>query len=171
MKVAGLIAAMAAAGVLLAGCSTMSQGMGGGELDVKDKPIEPVLFSWQSEDGGISGDMVATLPNTTYTGNFLQITRQTERTTMAPFWDGWNAHWSDWPYWGNANPMAFGAHDVTRFTREYSGKVVANLQNPGGQRMRCRFHLNDPAGGMSGGGEGECQLAGGKVVAAAIDRR
>jgi hypothetical protein len=30
--------------------------------------------------------------------------------------------------------------------------------------MRCHFNLNDPLAGMGGGGQGQCQLAGGATV-------
>ena len=50
--------------------------------------------------------------------------------------------------------------------RDYSGKVVATLTGQGDQRMRCRFHLVASASGMSGGGDGQCQLADGRAVQA-----
>ena len=152
---------------LIGACSTSSQGMGGGELAVAGRPSQPVLFTWQSQDGGISGTLVAALPNATYTGAFMQVTTETERSMLLPLWSGWDIGWADWPYWTFDAPSA---DRITRFTREYSGKVVATLQDPGGQRMRCRFHMDVPAAGMAGGGQGECQLAGGKVVAAVINR-
>jgi hypothetical protein len=52
----------------------------------------------------------------------------------------------------------------------YSGKVIANLKGPGTQQLRCRFQLNDPAGGMGGGGQGECQFGGGRTVDATFAR-
>lgn len=57
-------------------------------------------------------------------------------------------------------------YPTTQFITHYSGKVVATLTGQGDQRMRCRFHLVAPASGMSGGGEGQCQLADGRVVQA-----
>ena len=152
--------------LVLAGCATT--GMGSGEITAQGKPAEPVLFSWKSNDGGISGSMVATLPDATYTGQFFQITQQTQNEVLAPMWNGWNPGWYDWPYWSQPGPTPY---NVTQFITHYSGKVVANLEANGGQHMRCRFHLANPAGGMSGGGQGECQLAGGRVINAAIDRR
>lgn len=149
----------------LAGCTTT--GMGGGELTAKGKPAEPVLFSWKSSDGGLSGSMVATLPDATYTGRFFQIARQTRREILAPMWEGWNEGWSDWPYWSQPWPAGY---DVTQFITYYSGKVVANLETRGGGRMRCRFHLGDPVAGMPGGGRGECQLSGGRVIDAVLNR-
>lgn len=143
----------------LAACA--SSGMGGGELSRRGKAEEPVLFSWQSTDGGITGTMAATLPGATYQGRFFQITEQTQKLTIAPLWDGWEPGWRDWPYWGYG---ALGPYDVTQFVTRYTGKVVANLRSDAGKRMRCRLHLAAPARGMAGGGEGECQIQGGGVV-------
>lgn len=150
---------------LLAGCAT--SGVGVGDMASTGTPTEPVLFSWRSKDGGITGSMVATLPDATYTGQFFQITRQTVRESLAPLWDGWAEAWDDWPYWYRPWP---GTYNVTQFITHYSGKVVANLETDGGQRMRCRFHLANPAAGMSGGGQGECQLSGGRHIDANFHR-
>jgi hypothetical protein len=151
----------------LTGCSTLSSGMGGGDLVAKGKDSQPVMLTWQSHDGGITGTMAATLPDATFEGQFVQITQQTRNETMAPMWMGWNEGWSDWPYWPGPT---MGMYDVTTFGRQYSGKVVANLRNPGGQYMRCRFDMNEPAAGMAGGGQGECQMTGGRRVDAVINR-
>lgn len=150
---------------ILSGCATT--GMGSGEMTQKGKPTEPVLFSWKSSNGGNSGSMVANLPDATYTGRFFQITRQTARETLGPMWDGWNEGWSDWPYWTQPWPSDY---NVTQFITNYSGKVVANLHASKGQYMRCRFHLAEPASGMSGGGQGECQISGGRVINAEFGR-
>ncbi len=146
--------------LMLGACTT--SGMGGGELSRPGKPDESVLYSWKSNDGGITGTMVATLPNATYQGRFFQITQQTVSDSMAPMWDGWNAGWTDWPYW-DGEPYG-GPYDWTQFSTRYSGKVIANLQTDSGRRMRCRFHLIQPMQGMSGGGDGVCQVQGGGVV-------
>lgn len=166
MRAVGILVALVVGTAGLSGCMTPTQGMGGGELDQKGQPDEPVMFSWRSQDGGISGTLVATLPNATYTGPFVQITSQTQRTVVAPIWLGWQDSWVDWPLGALDGP----GDDWTRFTRVYSGKVVANLQNAGGKRMRCRFQMNSPVLGMAGGGQGQCQLSGGRVVAAVINR-
>lgn len=110
---------------------------------------------------------LATLPDATFTGPFVQITQETRREALRPLWAGWNEGWNDWPYWSRPT---LGPFDPVRFTRVYSGKVVANLRDVGGRYMRCRFHLDDPARGMSGGGSGECHLAGGRSVDAIINR-
>nr|WP_145546350.1 hypothetical protein [Variovorax boronicumulans] len=157
-------AAVAAVALLALGaCSTLSTGMGGGDLTRQGQSQEPVLFSWRSHDGGITGTMVATLPDATYQGRFFQITQQTERESVVPLWDGWTEGWTDWPYWG----WGPGGMDTwTQFSTRYTGKVLANLQTDDGKRMRCRLHLAQPIQGMAGGGDGECQLQGGGTIRA-----
>ena len=154
-------AALAAAVLALGACAT--SGMGGGELVRKGEGDQPVLFSWKSDDGGMSGTMTARLPDATYRGRFFQITRQTERRSIEPLWNGWPEGWYDWHYWG---PDAYEPYAVTQFITRYTGKVVANMRNDDGKRMRCRMHLIAPARGMAGGGEGECQIHGGGTVSA-----
>lgn len=165
------VAAVAAVG--LGGCAIHSSGLGGGDLVTKKNGDEPVLLSWQSTDGGISGSMDLTLPDATYQGRFVQITHDVRESTLAPMWTGWGgAYWGDWTYndWNYGSGPWDGPVDFDNFSRYYSGKVVANLRDAGGQWMRCRFQLDDPSRGISGGGDGQCQLAVGKTIHAVIDR-
>ena len=154
-----------AALLALAGCA--SSGLGGGELARKDKPPEPAIFSWTSNEGGTSGRMVAALPHALYTGRFFRISRTTEREMLSPLWEGWPEGWTDWPYWTRPWPAPY---DAVQFLVSYTGKVVANLATDDGRRMRCRFHLADPAAGMPGGGRGECQLSDGRTIDAVLNR-
>lgn len=155
-------AAMAAAAALLAaGCG--SSGMGGGEMAMPRGVEMPVLFSWHSDDGGRSGEMTATLPEATYQGPFFEIHEGMVRESLMPLWDGWPKGWDDWPFWAAS---ASGADPTLQFVTRYTGKVVANLRSPSGQAMRCRLHLREPTRGMAGGGDGECQIAGGRTVQA-----
>lgn len=158
-KAVATMAAFAAAGAILAGCTTT--GMGGGDLVRTGKANVPVLFSWTSKDGSIDGTMTATLPNATYQGRFFQIKSTQTTQSLAPMWDGWAYGWTDWPYWGPP-----GGFDAVSFSTLYSGKVVANLRSPGGDLMRCRFHMIQPESGMQGGGSGECQLSSGGTIQA-----
>ncbi|HSO44597.1 MAG TPA: hypothetical protein VLQ47_03665 [Rhodoferax sp.] len=151
----------------LTGCTTT--GTGGGQFKGGGAAQEPVAFSWTSTDGGLSGTMTATLPDTSYQGGFFQITQQTRSEVLTPLWNNWNRGWNDWPYWGG--PMMRQPVPTTQFITHYSGKVVANLTGEGGRYMRCRFHLGSPARGMSGGGEGQCQLADGREVLAFFPSR
>lgn len=148
--------------VTLAACT--STGIGGGHLSGAGATEEPVVFNWTSTDGGISGTMSAALPaGMVFQGRFFQITQQTRAEVLDPLWTHWRPGWNDWPYWGS--PFS-PPYPTTQFITHYSGKVVATLASPDQQHMRCRFHLVKPAQGMSGGGEGECQLAAGQVVRA-----
>jgi hypothetical protein len=45
-----------------------------------------------------------------------------------------------------------------------------HLQGPDGQYLRCRFQLNDPPSGMSGGGQGQCNLGDGRTIDALFPR-
>lgn len=149
----------ATAVAMAAGCTIT--GLGEGEMSLKGMDEEPVMFSWQSNDGGITGTMTAALPDATYSGHFFQITQQTRSETITPLWSGWSTGWLDWPYWGWGR---FGPYDWTQFATRYTGKVVANLGSSDGRRMRCRLHMARPMDGMSGGGDGECQLQGGATI-------
>lgn len=145
----------------LVACTTT--GFGGGQLAGPGAREEAVAFSWTSTDGGISGTMTAALPTVSYQGRFFQITQQTRGEVLTPLWTHWNRGWYDWPYW--SGPVA-PPYPATQFITYYSGKVVATLEAPDNRRMRCRFHLVEPTRGMSGGGEGQCQLSDGRVVRA-----
>jgi hypothetical protein len=157
-----------AVSALLTACTTT--GIGGGQLTGAGADEQAVVFTWRSTDGAMSGSMNAQLPNETYTGRFFQITRQTRSEVLAPLWTHWSLGWYDWPYWGGVaqGPYPY-PYPTVQFITHYSGKVVATLESPGNQRLRCRFHLAEPARGMLGGGEGECQLTGGRVVRALFE--
>ena len=140
---------------LAAGCTTMGTGFG-----ATDTGTNPVNFSWKSTNG-VSGSMNATLSNgKAFTGQFFQITSDTTVDNLGPLWTGWGGYgargrWGDnWGFW-DAGP---------EFVTHYSGKVVANLASADGKHMRCKFQLMDPQDGMSGGGQGQCQLPGGKTI-------
>lgn len=163
MKNTRLSASLLLALLTLMGCT--STGVGEGQLTSASAPEESVSFIWTSTDGGISGTMVASLPGQAFEGRFFQITQQTRGEALSPLWLHWHRGWYDWPYWSrHARPPITS----TQFITHYSGKVVATLAAPDQQRMRCRFHLVEPARGMPGGGEGECQLSGGRSVRASF---
>ena len=163
IRIAALGAAVSAA--VLGGCA--SSGIIGADLVKNGRAVDPVLISWASKDGSIDGTMTAALPGATYQGRFMQITREVDSNTLAPMWSGWAMGWSDWPGYGPDWAMAaMPPMDAMQFSTVYSGKVVANLKSPGGKLMRCRFQMARPDAGMSGGGTGECQLAGSATVQA-----
>ena len=162
MKTTRLCATLVPLVLALTGCTTT--GIGGGQLSGQGVQENPVAFSWTSTDGGISGTMTAALPDgAIFQGRFFQITQQTRAEVLNPLWMHWHNGWNDWPYWDGPYAQPF---PTTQFITYYSGKVVATLESPDQQYMRCRFHLVGPTQGMSGGGEGECQLSQGRVVRA-----
>jgi hypothetical protein len=148
----------------LAGCTTV--GVGAGHVSGAGAQDQSASFAWTSTDGGMSGTMTASLPGLTYQGRFFQITQQTRADLLAPLWTHWRNGWNDWPYWDS--PM-MGPYPATRFITYYSGKVAATLESTDKQYMRCRFHLVEPARGMSGGGEGECQVSDGRTIRATFE--
>ena len=146
---------------LAVSCTSMGSGSG-----FVAPGNEAVSFSWKSADGsGTSGQMSATLADgKIFSGDYLEITRQAATPGLDPLWEGWDrGAWNGWP---GDEPMmpAFGSSTV------YSGRVLANLRAADGQRMRCRFHLNVPSQGMSGGGQGKCQLENSRSVDALFPR-
>jgi hypothetical protein len=161
IKSVSMRVAMLVSLAIFGGCATM--GVGQGDISHHHQPDTPVTFTWKSTDGGQRGTMMATLQGATYRGRFFQITRQTRLDMLTPLWEGWNEGWSDWPYWGG--PFA-GGYDISQFVTYYSDKVLANLLDSKGQRMRCRFLLYSPSAGMTGGGQGECQLSSGHKITA-----
>ena len=144
--------ALLCAAIALSACTSL--GTGSGEVSPGGAPV---TFSWKSTDGGTTGTMSATLAGRqTFSGPYLEVTRQVRNEDFGPMWDGWSYGWNDWYGWGPfPEPM---------FVTEYTGRVMANLQAADGQRMRCRFQLNTPLDGMTGGGQGECQLDNGRSV-------
>ncbi|WP_077000092.1 hypothetical protein [Variovorax sp. KK3] len=158
LRFAAITGALAAA-ALLGACTTT--GTFGGDVVRNGRATTPVQFSWQSKDGSIDGTMTAKLPDATYQGRFMQVTRQVDSDTLAPMWAGWPNAWSDWPMGGMPGMM-----DATQFSTVYSGRVIANLKSPGGALLRCRFQMTQPDAGMGGGRTGECQGVGGSVIQA-----
>ncbi|HJT40653.1 MAG TPA: hypothetical protein VJ762_10030 [Sphingobium sp.] len=151
-------AAVLAAALLATACTTTGTGIGSSQA-----PGAAATFNWSSE-GPRTGSMTAMLADgRQYTGGFFQITSETRVEDLTPLWVGWGPiygrrfHRGGWDYWGPSD----------QFVTHYSGKVLANLAGPGGQ-MRCRFTLIHPASGMSGGGEGTCQLPGGTHIQASF---
>ena len=148
------IALLLGAGIALGACTTMGTGTGS-----ETPGNSPVNFAWTSKDGGTTGTMTARLTDgRTFSGPYLQVTRAARIDDLEPMWAGWRYGWDDWGFPASA------------FATKFSGRVMANLQANDGERMRCRFHLNDPVDGMSSGGQGECQLANGRAVDAVFPR-
>ena len=151
----GIAAALCMA-LALGACTTMGTGTGS-----TVQGNSPVSFAWKSKDGGVTGTMTATLSTgSVYTGPYLELTQTSQTPDFSPMWVGWSPYWNDWQF--GLSPMAN--------TTTYTGKVVANLQGPDSQHMRCSFNLNNPMAGMGGGGQGKCQVAGGPTVDATFPK-
>lgn len=48
----------------------------------------------------------------------------------------------------------------------HEGEILANLIAEDGDRLRCRFRLEQPSIGMSGGGSGDCESTAGERISA-----
>jgi hypothetical protein len=155
-----VLSTLLCAGIALSACTSM--GTGSGSVAPGGAPVN---FSWKSTDGGTSGTMSATLDNgKTYSGSYLQITQQVHTQDMV--WDRgyteWGAGWNDWDGWG--------PFPVDAVATQYSDRVLATLNDGKSDLMRCRFYLNSPIDGMTGGGQGKCQLKNGRSVDAVFPR-
>ncbi|WP_395396047.1 hypothetical protein WBP07_22220 (plasmid) [Novosphingobium sp. BL-8A] len=142
---------------LVAGCTTAGTGYG----QPRGLGGPNATFTWQAQSAR-SGTMNASLSDgSSYSGPFFQVTRETRVDELAPLWVGWGPGIG--PGWGPRRGWG-GSWDYWRPTQSvithYSGRVLANLEGPSGH-MRCRFTLMRPSSGMSGGGEGQCQLPAG----------
>jgi hypothetical protein len=141
--------------LLSAGRTTMGTGYG-----TTAAGTNPVHFDWRSSDD-VSGTLYATLDDgSVYAGSYFQITENTTSDILGPLWDGWDASWGfgGWGYWDSGSD----------FITHYTGRVVANLADPEGKHIRCKFQLVHPSKGMVGGGEGDCQLPDGKTIDASF---
>jgi hypothetical protein len=149
------LGAVALAALCVGACATMGTGVGetrGGGQGVN--------FSWKAQDA-VKGQMTATLANgETLSGPMFQITSDTRVDDVTPMVAGWHRRWGGWGGFGGWGSWDAGPDFITH----YSGRVVANLAGANGDRMRCNFRLVRPASGMSGGGQGKCQLTGGKTI-------
>ena len=141
----------------IAGCTTMGTGVG----STRNGDVH-ANFAWKSSDNR-TGTLDADLNDgKRFSGPYFEVTRESRMETLAPLWAGWNGRWHGWSYWG--------PEPSTEFITHYSGRVVANLEDADGDRMRCHFRLIRPAQGMAGGGEGACQLPSGESIDAAFAR-
>lgn len=154
---------------LVAGCAT--SGMGSGRVEAPGKPDAEgeAVFTWRASADATRGDIEAELPDgRIFRGSF----RQVSRATLAEPGSWWGeldpAHAGGGPEegWGDrGHAWRYGAtSDHSGFVRHYSGHVVAQLDGPRGERMRCSFALARPEDGPASGGVGECELSGGERI-------
>lgn len=134
---------------LAAGCAT--KGAMTGEISVPDGASERVSLQYVGDRTGDSGYLSVTLPGgESFNGPYARVGSP---SAIAPGLDI-NSSVVDWGE--TADEWTFGEAD--------SDKVVALLQGNRGNKIRCRFTLRYAAGGLRGGGTGECQTNTGKKI-------
>ena len=143
--------AFALAGALVAGCA--STGTMTGELAKPDGPPQRVTLSYVADRTRDSGDLSVTLPDgESFAGRYWGA-GSTEAAVAAP---GLDIDFSVDAESEIGNKWTFDRGDPST--------VVALLQGSRGHKIRCRFTLLYPAGGVSDGGTGECQVStGGRI--------
>ncbi|UJR86253.1 hypothetical protein [Sandaracinus amylolyticus] len=151
-------AALVVSVLALGACAT--SGSGRGELQTVGKQREgDVEFAWIAEPDATRGDISATLPDgRVFRGTFLQITSSTLTSDVSPYWTTWGHAW----YGGYGYPLMY--YDYPGFVRTYSGRVIAQLEGPGEERMRCAFVLARPEDGPASGGMGDCEISTGEQI-------
>jgi hypothetical protein len=148
-----------AMGLLAILSSCKSNGVGEGASDSGDVRAQ---FTWQQTEPS-SGLLAATLTGRsglteTYKEKFHQITSNSEIDTPGPLWHPWHPGWGAWAYWDPEPAQALVTH--------YTWHVLANRAGPTGNPYSCEFQLIRADEGMTGGGQGRCQLAPGKTIRA-----
>lgn len=138
--------------LVLAACTSTGTGQGFLRNDAEAR----VQFEWQGIGTG-SGTLTARFQDgREFSGSFFQVMRAAQTDHPTPAWACWPPAWSVWASWyQDSGP---------EFERQYSGRVLANLDGPEGTSMSCRFQLVRPRSGLQGGGHGSCELSGGDVV-------
>lgn len=160
---AALAAACAIAAGAVAGCATSGYGSGRVEAPGKPEAEGEATFRWTADADATRGTIRAALPDgRIFRGDFLQVTSTTVAQDLSPYWASWGGPWYGWGYGG--------PYDYTTFVRHYSGRVIAQLEGPNGERMRCRFLLARPEDGPQSGGVGDCELSSGETIAYATLR-
>jgi hypothetical protein len=139
--------------------SCSHEGVGTGVLEKpaasagSEKPEGIVEFSWRSGADPSDGRIEAvTSDGRKFDGTFVQPRGHAWVDSYDPYWDAWTN-----VGWGVPSPWYVGPQDA--FITTYSGKALAHLMAPDGTRMRCVFILRDPSSGMTGGGQGDCQMS------------
>lgn len=152
--------------ITLFGCT--STGTARGQLVTANGQTQYVTFVWRSDAGDLRrGSLSVLLPSgQEFAGSYRQVSHTYPVSFYGPMWTGWQPYWPDWrPYW-YAGPMGW---DGPRWVRVYEGRVIARLEAQNSpDYMRCRFSLEDPSKGLSGGGSGDCQISTGETIRKAV---
>jgi len=159
--------------VLLLGCYSTSGAASAKLIQPganKAAPVskaQTISFVWKSEAGAPEkGAISVMLPDgKRYAGMYRQVTHKYDSEYYAPMWTGWDPYWTRWSVpWDRNSVIVDGDTWVT----VYTDRVVARLNGPNQENMRCRFTLDEPESGMAGGGIGDCQLSNGLAVKDAV---
>lgn len=147
-----LVACLAAAG-----CAT--SGVGRGQVEAPGKPEAEgeAVFVWRADADARRGTIEAVLPDgRDFRGTFLQVTSATVAQDLGPGYSTWAGPGYGWGY--------MSGYDHSSFVRHYTGRVIAQLDGPDGETMRCVFQLARPEDGPASGGMGDCELSGGERI-------
>ena len=135
-----------------------------GRVTMPGQPPSGLAMSWESGLFGESGTLNATMPDgERFMGTYQVVRADTPRSALPAAWTGdepiERQGQIDGTYW------AAGA-DHRAFVSTHRDKAIGTLRGDRGATMLCRFALLDAAGGMGGGGSGECQTSRGGRIAA-----
>lgn len=127
----------------------------------------PIPFTYETHSmQHSSGEMVTTLGKggAHLRGPFTRAPAKLKGGLETEVWNGFGAPvWSSWSNDGSGDWIETGVA-YGDFAEFYADKIVAYLQSEDGVKMRCQMRLNDPAQGVSMGGEGSCQVSNGGTV-------
>jgi hypothetical protein len=139
--------------------SCSHEGVGSGVLEKPaasaggEDPAGIVEFSWRSGADPSAGHIEAvTSDGRKFDGSFIQPKGASWVSSYDAYWDAWTN-----VGWGVPSPWYVGPQDA--FITTYSGKALAHLIATDGTRMRCVFILREPSSGLTGGGQGDCQMS------------
>jgi hypothetical protein len=122
----------------------------------------PVPFSFEAESPS-HGTMSTTLgaAGEQFHGPYVRVEKSSRGHLVTAVYDGWSSpEWQMWTAEPDGGWTETGV-SVGEFAAFYTGKVVATLSGGRGHSMRCQLSLNDPEGGLLGGGSGRCQVSDG----------
>jgi hypothetical protein len=135
-----------------------------GRVTMPGQPQSVLVMSWESGLFGESGTLAATMPDgEQFKGTYQVVRAGMPRSALPAAWTGdepiERQGQIDGTYW------AAGA-DHLAFVSTHRDKAIGTLKGDRGATMLCRFALLDAAGGMGGGGSGECQTSRGARITA-----
>src|SRR5262249_12445516 len=141
---------IAAIATACAGAGTMSGRLSG----PAGTPPRPVTLNYQTDRSGDRGTLALTLPDgEAFTGRFVTVgSLRTDQPAPGTDLNVCEVNWDN-------------AADEWAFNRSTdSDKLVALLDGNRGGRIRCRFTLVYPPGGLKDGGTGLCQVKNGEQI-------